>query len=207
MPNLFLKLTNFVLFLLITGVCAAQDSIVFLNKNVVIAVVREVGVSSVKYKKFENPEGPDYVTNKTEINYIRYKSGNVDKIDSLLNHSAKPIATEAIKDTKERGLDMYSRGCRDAKIYYTHGGGSTCIGFTGCAIGILGVIPAAIVAYTPPSEKNLTYPNKVEWSNADYRRGYTYTAHKIKRKKVWTGYGIGLATAIVAVFVVNSMNP
>ena len=56
----------------------AQDVITLKNGNDIQALVQEVGDVDVKYKKFDNPNGPNYTLKKAEIFMIRYANGSKD---------------------------------------------------------------------------------------------------------------------------------
>jgi hypothetical protein len=57
---------------------SAQDIITLKNGDEIKAKVQEVGLSDVKYKKFENLTGPTYTLLKTEIFMIKYENGEKD---------------------------------------------------------------------------------------------------------------------------------
>jgi hypothetical protein len=64
-----LKVSNFVF---------SQDTIVTIMGNKIIAKVIEVNLEDIKYKKIDNIDGPNYVLNKNEIEFISYKNGQRD---------------------------------------------------------------------------------------------------------------------------------
>jgi len=67
------------LFLLSTiSVLHAQDVIVKQNGDEIQAKVTEVGISDIKYKKYENDSGPTYVIAKADVFMIKYESGTTD---------------------------------------------------------------------------------------------------------------------------------
>jgi hypothetical protein len=85
----------------LTGSAAAalsQDIIVLKNGDEIKAKVQEVGISDVKYKKFENTAGPAYTLLKTEIFMIKYENGAKDVFDagssSVENVTAAPAASQ-----------------------------------------------------------------------------------------------------------------
>ena len=53
----------------------AQDFIIKKNGDEVTAKIEEVGVSEIKYKKFDNQDGPLYTILKSEIFMIKYANG------------------------------------------------------------------------------------------------------------------------------------
>jgi hypothetical protein len=59
-------------------VTLAQDIITLKNGDEIKAKVQEIGLSDVKYKKFENANGPTYTLLKTEIFMIKYENGEKD---------------------------------------------------------------------------------------------------------------------------------
>ena len=71
-------------FLLFAAFCVsitsmlAQDIITLKSGDDIQALVQEVGEVSVKYKKFENPNGPTYVLRRSDIFMIRYANGSKD---------------------------------------------------------------------------------------------------------------------------------
>ncbi|MGF2412426.1 hypothetical protein [Ferruginibacter sp.] len=72
-----------VLFLITVIICSsqiikAQDKIYRNNGKVVEAKVLEVGASEVKYKEFNNPDGPIYVLETDRIKKIVYENGKVE---------------------------------------------------------------------------------------------------------------------------------
>ena len=56
----------------------AQDVITLKNGDDIQALVQEVSDVDIKYKKAENPNGPNYILKKAEIFMIRYANGSKD---------------------------------------------------------------------------------------------------------------------------------
>ena len=54
----------------------AQDIVILKNGTSIDAKVLEVDDNSVRYKKFNNPDGPTYTAKKETISEIRYKNGS-----------------------------------------------------------------------------------------------------------------------------------
>lgn len=54
----------------------AQDFIIMKNGDEIKAKVQEVGVWEVKYKFFDNPDGPLYTILKSDIFMIKYENGS-----------------------------------------------------------------------------------------------------------------------------------
>lgn len=58
----------------------AQDTIFKKNDIVIPAMIKEVNPKHVRFKKFENPDGPDYLLFRSEVAYIKYANGHVDRL-------------------------------------------------------------------------------------------------------------------------------
>lgn len=58
---------------------AAQDLIVRNDSTRVEARVIEITPEKISYKRFSNPDGPTYVLPVSDIHYIRYANGEVDR--------------------------------------------------------------------------------------------------------------------------------
>lgn len=65
----------------------AQDIIIRKNGDEIEAIVREIGIEEVRYKKFENQNGPIYRLKKSEISMIRYEDGSRD----VFNKASTPV--------------------------------------------------------------------------------------------------------------------
>ncbi len=58
---------------------------------------------------------------------------------------------------------------------------------------LIGLIPAVSCSMTEPNVANLGITDFEKMSKPQYKKCYTEKAHKIKKKKVWQGFGIGSA--------------
>lgn len=68
------------LFLLLCSACVvrAQDVIVKKDGSTILSKVLEVGENEVKYKRFDNLNGPTYTISKSELQAINYQNGAKD---------------------------------------------------------------------------------------------------------------------------------
>lgn len=69
------------LFLLSSCVLKAQDTIRFTDGKVNAVKVNEVGLTEIKYNRFDNLTGPVYVVEKNLVRYIKYVNGSVDSFN------------------------------------------------------------------------------------------------------------------------------
>ena len=81
----------------------AQDLITLKNGDDIKAVVQEIGEVEIKYKKYENLNGPTYTMKKSEIFMIRYENGSKDVFADL----SKP--TPIVQNTQEDDDGFYVR--------------------------------------------------------------------------------------------------
>ena len=62
---------------------------------------------------------------------------------------------------------------------------------------VLALIPTIIFSSPAPEDENLNYKNPELMKNDEYNKAYSDKAHSIKKRKVWTNYGIGSGAWLV----------
>jgi hypothetical protein len=72
------KLFFYIIGFLLLNTTYAQDIILKRNGDEIKAKVQEVGITEIKYKKFDNPDGPMYTILKSEVFLIKYENGTKD---------------------------------------------------------------------------------------------------------------------------------
>lgn len=193
------------LLILIGNYVHAQDIITKKNGDDIKAKIVEVNQNEIKYKSFTNPDGPLFVIYKSDILLIRYENGTKD----IFNESnSTNINTDINSKTNSVSFtsssnDMRNKGKQDSMVNYK--GKRSGAGWT-CATSIIlsplfGLIPAAACSAAEPSEENLNYKDADLMKNNDYNMAYTSQAHKTKRRKVWTNYGIGSGIWLIFVLI------
>lgn len=196
--------------LFITSICYCQDLITLRNGDELKCSVKEVGTEEVKYKK--NDSGPLYVLKKSEIFMIKYADGTKDifKEDVAKDEDQTKSPLEYLSSQSAvaaNSNEMYSRGEQDAQLNYKgqHSGVGGTIATTIVISGLVGLVPAIICSSNEPSMINLHIPTSDASNNKDYLTGYKHEAYKIKKKAIWTGWGIGIAIniAILSILVVK----
>lgn len=85
------------LFLFLPFMSLAQDQILLTTGDEIKAKVLEIGLEEVKYKKWDNQNGPAYSLKKTDIFLIKYENGSKDvfskpRSDSNSNSESKTQA-------------------------------------------------------------------------------------------------------------------
>ena len=96
---------RFVLFIvLLTNIIIlnAQDIIVFRDDSEIKAKVLEIDYTNVKYKKWENLNGPTYNVPQEKVLYIMYANGTKEKFNNIENKEdeIEKIVMENCSDTK-----------------------------------------------------------------------------------------------------------
>ena len=117
--NLLRVWINFKVFTLL-GVIAmfgfnamAQDIIVLKDSNEINALVQEIGINEVKYKKWDNQTGPTYTMKKSEVFMIKYQNGTKD----VFNEIAKPIETNE-QPLPAGSVSRYSKAIPEKRFKY-----------------------------------------------------------------------------------------
>lgn len=170
----------------------ACDVITLKTGDQIKAKVFMIGIKDIEYKKINDPDSSLQFLKKSEVSRIKYKGGRTDYFD-------EPAEDKTAEYTFEQGM-------KDAETRYparnTGAGAVTTITILG---GILGLIPAGICSASPPKIHNLGITDQNLLRNESYMYGYRIQAHKMKKKKIWQGFGTGcgilvgliLATAIL----------
>ena len=73
----------------------SQDIIFESNGNEITAKVTEVGIENIKFKKFENLNGPVYSIAKKDVFIIKYENGSKDVFANKTIPTPEPTSTPA----------------------------------------------------------------------------------------------------------------
>lgn len=181
---------NFFLFLSIC-VCIfsrAQDTLILADQTRIISLVLLVTPDSIRYKPIENISGPDHYLAASQVKEIHYKNGSREMIVADLSGPKK----------------MYDWGKHDAENSYRCKGCAASFIAVGLLIGPFAYIPAYSLAYIPPAEKNLAYPDEVLWKDLNYRKGYKDQTRRIKSRAIFSAVNIsGWISLFVGAVVVG----
>ncbi len=178
--------------------CFSQDVITTRSGESIQAKVLEVGQTEIKYKKFDNPDGPVYWILKSVVIMVTYENGTVD----VFKVEKKSLDSSSVVSLTE---NLFMKGQVDAARYYKgYGSAGTGTLITALISPLVGLIPAIACSSTPPREINLNYPNAGLMKNPDYYLGYTQKAKKIKQGKVWTNWGIAFGANLVVELILLS---
>ena len=81
----------------------AQDIITLKNGDDIQALVQEIGEVDIKYKRFNNQNGPNYTLKKSEIFIIRYANGSKDVFATNMSESV-PIVENTLAPTNQSNV-------------------------------------------------------------------------------------------------------
>ena len=73
--------------------CLSQDLITLRSGEIIRSKILEIGHTDIKYKKYDNQNGPVYVVIKSDVSSILYENGTKDVFN------AEPAKTETVKQT------------------------------------------------------------------------------------------------------------
>jgi hypothetical protein len=83
----------------------AQDIITLKSGDEIKAKVQEIGVSDVKYKKYENLDGPTYTLVKSDIFMIKYENGEKDIFTDA--PAAPSSATSSVSSPEKKQEELH----------------------------------------------------------------------------------------------------
>jgi hypothetical protein len=177
-----------------------QDLIIRKNGDTLQARVTDVNHSDLRYKKWDNPEGPYYTIYKSDVGRIHYANGTIDTFNKVRVRASSSDTVFAMDG------DAYLAGMHDAERHYNgYKAAGTGTLVTSLVSPIVGLIPAIASSSTKPSIDLLNYPNEHFMKNPEYEKGYRKQAKQIKQGKVWKNWGIGFGVnLIVALLIVSS---
>jgi len=189
------KIILIALQLSITSFAFSQDLLTKKTGEDIKAKVLEVTQDEVKYKKYDSQSGPTYSIKKSELILIRYQDGTKDIFNENVNEKANNSDDE-----------MAKQGRIDANSYYKgKNSGANWTGATTVLFSpLIGAVPAIICSSNEPSDENLNYKSKELMKNDAYSSSYKEQAHKIKKRKIWTSFGIGSGAWLLLLILLGS---
>ena len=89
----------------------SQDTLVHKSGERQAVKVNEIGVNDIKYHRYDNLSGPQYIIGKTDVRFIRYANGTVDTIVKYVEIKPQVISPTdefQVKSSKPKRSIMYS---------------------------------------------------------------------------------------------------
>ncbi len=173
----------------------SQDTITLTSADAINAEVPDTVETKRKLKKSGRETGFDTTIKNRDYLKNGFRNGSKDTLKQI--GDTKYLQSPAYK--------LFARGEMDALYYYRgYDGAATGTLVTSLLSPLAGLIPAVVCTANPPKQENLDYPDQELFKNQDYRNGYTRAARKIKSRKVWRNWGIGLAVNVVLAIALSS---
>ncbi len=169
------------------------DTLVLKNGEEIKCKIIEIGTTEIKYKKWDNLEGPTIAILKSDVFMIKYANG-----------TSVVVVTQPTTNTntgEKISGDTCILAAKDANERYTANGPFWGGWWMGFLFGIIGILPALIISFTSPKEHNLNMPAD-KATNLEYKNCYKQQADKIKSGRTWKGFLIGLAIFVVILLLI-----
>ena len=195
-------------FMLMAFTTNAQDTLTLKTGQDMKVKVLEVLSTEIKYKPFDNLDGAVYQIDKPLVFMIKFANGKKEVIESAsvqtptnIQNLANVTPQAVINSSNTENL--CDKGIKDARVNYKgQNGVSGWVSATSVLLSpIAGVIAGGIIASAPPQMSNLNAPNQSLMTNTQYAGCYQSEAHKIKKKGVWMGFGIGSAAWLLLALI------
>mgnify|MGYP000371170587 FL=1 len=189
-----------ILFICSSSIIKAQDTLSTRSGESIIAKVLEVTTNEVKYKKFDNLNGPDIIILKSDLLQIRYENGTKDDFNNIIKK----------EDTNNAAIDEAVQGKNDAQKFYNGYKTAGTIAFVSNFTPMLPIIPSLIFSLAStsssniPKDINLNYPSASLMENEKYANSYRQEAMKIKKRKIWLNTGLGAGIIIIPLLILLS---
>ena len=95
--------------------CWSQDTIKTKTKECISAKILEVTTTEIKYKKFDNLDGPTFTIPKSDVSMIRYKNGTMDIIK---NNSVAIDDKDLTKKGNKVFIEIPDEASRSGEKYF-----------------------------------------------------------------------------------------
>ncbi len=89
----------------------SQDTLVHNSGERHAVKVNEIGVNEIKYHRYDNLSGPQYIIGKTDVRFIRYENGTVDTITKYVEIKPQVVSPNEefqVKSSKSKRSLMYT---------------------------------------------------------------------------------------------------
>jgi hypothetical protein len=83
------------------------DVLIYKNGREESAIILEISLSEVRYKRCDNREGPTYVTKKSDLFLIKYRNGTREVIRSEPEIQNKPVPSSAMSASQRKNRQLH----------------------------------------------------------------------------------------------------
>ena len=191
-------------------VASCQDVIVKKSGDTLLAKVVRINPYSIEFRKTDSTDNSILAISKSFINYIIYKNGTTDtfRVTDLQSGQGEQIYKVDPESHNYKGnyygsMRLSDRGAQDAKKYYKKYKGAKRFAALSFLTLPYGLVPDAIIFFTPPKDANLGCPYPELMLRSEYSSAYKKKAFQIKKRQTGNGFLIGgaILTGVTAVLV------
>jgi hypothetical protein len=185
--------------LFICKTLSAQDTITLVTGTKLLVEIKEINDEYVLFSLW-----PDTIITRIPIDRVQ-SSSYMDGKSILFNLNPEEVKL-ALDSLPSDSAATVAMARIDARNNYKNSSGAGIGSFVATVLGtpILGLFVAIPVSSTPPSDTKLNPPNKALFENKIYYDAYRKEAHKIKKGRVWTGFGLGVTLDAILVAIIYS---
>lgn len=191
---------SLLLFIFVFHVAWSQDVITKRNGDTLATKVLTISPVTVAYKLTGNTDTSVLYLPVSEIRSITYPNGIRDTFNEAESH--------IYKGNYYSSMCLDERGRDDAKRYYKkYRQAKTSMAFVSFFSTPYSLIPACVIASTPPKSYNLGCPYPELMNKTEYRMAYEKKAFEIKKRQTWNGFliGTGIIVGITTVSVAAAL--
>jgi hypothetical protein len=183
------------LFLLISPIVFAQDTLFLRNKETSIVKVKEIGPTEISFIKYDYLDGPIFRINKTDVEKVFFQGGLKEFFSIDTSKIEMAIEVKGLK--KDFSKFTYKDGQYDAEMYYRGYKGAGTGSFFAGMFFLYGLPVPIATSLTKPRNAMFYAPDlKLYQTNPQYASGFNERAHRKKAGKAWANYGFGALTII-----------
>jgi hypothetical protein len=104
-----------IIFLILIKYTSAQDFLHLKDSTILKVKVKEIGADKISFKKYNNLRGPDYIIQKSDIQYIVFENGTVEYIQFDSTNIIGDIHITSYEDFRRNSI-----GCNYFDIFYNN---------------------------------------------------------------------------------------
>lgn len=106
----------------------AQDMLILKSGEDINSKIVEVGNQEIKYKKFENLDGPTYTISKTDVFMIKYQNGTKETFDNSIASPKPNLKSPVTQPAKTNSYSDHSHKLQKGKLLTGLGTSFTTVG-------------------------------------------------------------------------------
>ena len=227
-----MKITfQFILFVCLSNMIKAQDTLSMRSDENILVKVIEVGTSEDSSNMIKAQDtlsmrsGENMLVKVIEVGTSEVKYRKLDNLNgpifSILKSDLLTIKYEngtkddfsSVKKEENNfsGYDPYIQGKNDAQRYYKGDKTAGTILLISNFIPLVAIIPSLVfnIANSSkiPKDENLNYPSISLMQNEKYADSYRQEAKKIKNQKIWKNFKVGFTWSLLPILIIAGTAP